>query len=763
MVASTKKENKNKIGNNSLLYHALPRPGKLEVTPTKPLTTQEDLSLAYTPGVADVCLQIKDDPSQADNFTIRANLVGVVTNGTAVLGLGNIGPLASKPVMEGKAVLFKKFANIDVFDIELNENDPDKLIETIASMEPTFGGINLEDIKAPECFEVERALEEKLDIPVFHDDQHGTAIILTAAFLNAMFLRKKKASSVKIVCVGAGAAGIACMNMLVESGVKRKNIFMVDVDGVIYKGRKEMNKYIAEYAQDTKDRTLADVIKGADVFIGLSAGGVLKKEMVKKMAKNPVILAMANPTPEITPEEVLEVRDDVIIGTGRSDYPNQVNNVLCFPYVFRGALDVGARNINMAMKLAASQAIAELARKAADATLDSAYKDQSMVFGKDYIIPKPFDPRLISVVAPAVAKAAMESGVARRPIENLQQYAEKLKMTVDKSFSIMQQIMRNAQDEQKKVVFPDGEDHRVIRAAQVMVTEKICHPMLIGNSEKIMKVLESRGLSMKEGKDFTLVDPKSYPTIDGYIKIYYDLRKREGIVPAEAEIIMRYRWAALAAMMVDQGDADAMVGGFTGKFNKFLSQAEQIIGRREGVTSVYALQALLKKGYIYFIGDTDVNVNPTAEQIAELTVLASDAVQRFGIDPKVALVSHSHFGTFQSESSKKMRAAVGLVNKINPDLLVEGEMQADAAVSPNAMARTFPDSRLKEPANILIMPNIDAANISFNLLRATSQRVEQLGPILLGMKKPVHILSTYASVRQIVNLSALAAVESHKN
>lgn len=763
-IKDTKKTNgkngKNGANGSAMLYHSLPKPGKLEVVATKPLSTQEDLSLAYTPGVAEVCLKIKEDAAHADTLTTRSNLVAVVTNGTAVLGLGNIGPLASKPVMEGKAVLFKKFAGIDVFDIEIEEKDPQKLIETVARLEPTFGGINLEDIKAPECFVVEKALEERMGIPVFHDDQHGTAIILTAAFLNSLRLTKKKPGDVKIVCTGAGAAGIACMKMLLTAGVKKKNIFMVDIDGVVYKGREQMNEYLEEFAQDTKYRTLGDAIEKADVFIGLSAGGILKKEMVKKMAKNPVILAMANPTPEITPEEVAEVRNDVIMGTGRSDYPNQVNNVLCFPFVFRGALDVGARNINMEMKMAAAEAIAELARKAADATLDTAYKNHTLVFGPEYIIPKPFDPRLISVVAPAVAKAAMDTGVARRPIADLDQYARNLKMTVDQSFSLMQQIMRAAQQDPKKVVFPDGEDHRVIRAAQVMAADRVCHPMLIGNRDKIMDVIKTRGLDMEEGKDFTLVDPKKYPAIEDYIQVYYDMRKRDGISTAEAEIIMRYRWAALAAMMVRQGDADAMVGGFTGKFVKFLSQAEQIIGRRDDVCSVYALQALLKKGQIFFIGDTNVNVDPTAEQISELAVLSAEAVERFGIDPKVALLSHSHFGSQQSPSSLKMKKALALVKDRAPELLVEGEMQADAAVDPEVMERTFPDSDLKEPANILIMPNLDAASISFNLLKSTSERVEQLGPILLGMKKPVHIVAAHASVRQIVNLSALAVVEA---
>ena len=755
-------ENKNNKKNDrdAFSYHSLPHPGKFEISPTKPLITQEDLSLAYTPGVADVCNAIKDDCSKAADYTMRQNLVAVATNGTAVLGLGNIGPLASKPVMEGKAVLFKKFAGIDVFDVEIDEKDPDKFIETMARLEPTFGGINLEDIKAPECFKIEEELEKRMNIPVFHDDQHGTAIILSAALFNALRINKKKLSDVNIVCIGAGAAGIACMNMLVESGAKKDHITMVDSGGVIHSERENLEAHLAPYARKTKARTLDDAIDGADIVIGLSVGGVLKKPMVKKMAKDPVILAMANPTPEITPDEVAQVRDDAIMGTGRSDYPNQVNNVLCFPFVFRGALDVGATRFNMAMKIAAAEAIAKLARQAVDAAVDSAYKGHNLVFGREYIIPKPFDQRLISLVAPAVAKAAMESGVAERPIKDLNAYAEKLKMSVDRSFSIMQQIFRLAKESTKRVVFPDGEEPRVVRAAQVLVNEGLCHPILIGNPDVIHAIIKKRGLTMQEGKEFTLVNHKEAPFVDGYIKTYYEMRKRDGILPAEAEIIMRYRWAALAAMMVREGDADAMVCGFTGKFHKYLSQAEQIIGRREGVSKVYALQALLRKDHTYFIGDTNVNFNPTTEEVAELTELAVEAARRFGMTPKVALLSHSHFGSERSESSNKMRSALGLIKNQNPDLIVEGEMHADAALDPEIMERTFSDANLHEPANILIMPNIDAASISYNLMKATSKDMEQLGPILLGMKKPVHILSTHASVRQIVNLTALAAVEA---
>jgi malate dehydrogenase (oxaloacetate-decarboxylating)(NADP+) len=745
---------------NALLYHSLPRPGKLEVVPTKPLTTQEDLSLAYTPGVAEVCMEIARSPEAASNLTIKGNLVAVITNGTAVLGLGNIGALAGKPVMEGKAVLFKKFANIDVFDIEVKETDPDKFITIVEALEPTFGGINLEDIKGPECFYIEQELERRMNIPVFHDDQHGTAIIVTAAVKNGLELTGKSLDAVKIVCSGAGAAGISCMRMLLAAGVPKQNITMVDIHGVIYKGRNEMNDVIAEFAQDTKLRTLGEAVDGADVFIGVSAGGILKKDMVAKMAPKPLIFAMANPTPEITPEEVLEVRDDAIIGTGRSDYPNQINNVLCFPYVFRGALDVGATHINIQMKLAAAEALAALARKEADATLDTVYQNSTLRFGPDYIIPKPFDPRLISTVAPAVARAAMESGVATRPLDDLQQYANSLKGSFDQSFSIMRQIYNNATNDPKRVVYPDGEDPRVVRAAQSVINEGIAHPMLIGNPDVIQKLVREHGLSMKEGKDFTLIDPKKYPRVPDYVQTYYNMRKREGVLPPEAEIIMRYRWAALASMMVREGDADAMVAGATGKFDKFLRQAQQIIGQRSDVKGIYALQLFMRKGRVFFMGDTNVNVDPTAEQIAEMTVLAAETIRRFGITPRAALLSHSHFGSANDKEAKKMRRALGLVRDMDSDLIVDGEMQADAALNMKIMRKTFPDSALQEDANLLVMPSMDAASIAFNLMRALTTSGEHVGPILLGMNKPVHILSIYCTVRQIVNLTALAVVEA---
>jgi malate dehydrogenase (oxaloacetate-decarboxylating)(NADP+) len=748
------------IGGNALLYHALPRPGKLQVVPTKPLVTQEDLSLAYTPGVATVCEEIVGDPEQANNLTARGNLVAVITNGTAVLGLGDIGPLAAKPVMEGKAVLFKKFGNIDVFDIEISEKDPEKLVDTIARLEPTFGGINLEDIKGPECFYVEEELTRRMKIPVFHDDQHGTAIIVTAALMNALHLNGKKKDQIKVVCCGAGAAGVATMRMLRDFGVPRENITMVDLDGVVYKGRNQMNPYIAEFAQETTKRTLGDVIEGADVFVGLSAGGVLKKDMVAKMAKNPLIFAMANPTPEITPEEVRDVRQDAIIGTGRSDYPNQINNVLVFPYVFRGALDVGATTINFPMKLAAAEALADLARREADAALDVAYKNSTLRFGPDYIIPKPFDPRLVSTVAAAVARAAMETGVATRPIADIGTYAASLKGSIDQSFSIMRQIFSSAQKDPRRVVFPDGDDPRVIRAAQTIVHEGLAHPILIGQPDNIRSLVKDRGLSMKEGRDYTLIDPANFARIPDYTRTYYNLRMREGIQQQEADIIMRHRWAALASMMVREGDADAMVAGATGKFEKFLRQATQVIGLRPGATSVYALQLYMRKGRLYFIGDTNVNPDPSAAQIAEMTHLAAETARRFGVQPRVALLSHSQFGSSPTPSAQKMREALALILEQDPDLIVEGEMQANSALNMEILRKTFPDAKLTEPANVLMMPNLDAANIAFNMILSVTSTSETIGPILLGMNKPVHILSTHCTVRQIVNLTSLAVVEA---
>lgn len=741
-------------------YHREPKPGKIEVVSTKPLMTQEDLSLAYTPGVAQVCLDIEKDPAKANEYTTKGNLVAVITNGSAVLGLGNIGALAAKPVMEGKGVLFKKFANIDVFDIEVDESDPDKFVDTVARLAPTFGGINLEDIKAPECFEIEKKLRERLDIPVLHDDQHGTAIIVTAAFINALHISKKKAKDVKIVCVGAGAAGLACIRMLHHYGAKKENITLVDIDGVIYQGRKQMNPYIEEFARDTDIRTLDEAIKGADVFLGLSAKGVLKPEMVKKMAKAPIIFAMANPDPEIMPDEAKKASPKAIIGTGRSDFPNQINNVLGFPYLFRGALDVGAKTINMEMKIAAAEALASLARKEADAALDTAYKGQKLKFGEEYIIPKPFDPRLLPAIASAVAKAAMDSGVATKPIESMEKYINSLTETVDKSFSIMRQIYATARKETKKIVFPDSEDIRVLRASQTLINGEIARPVLVGRPDVIKKRIKEIGLSMKADKDFDLIDPAKNDLLDGYAEVYYNMRKREGLLPPEAEITLRARWAAFAAMMVRQGDADGMVTGVTGRFVKYWRAIEPIIGHKDGVNGIYALQLVMHQGKFFFIGDTHITHDPTAEQLAEMAWLAWHEVKHFGIDPRIALLSHSHFGSSYSESAEKMRKVRQIINARWPEIIVEGEMQADAALNMDIMRRTFPDSRLKEPANILLMPSIDSANIAFNLMRVMNEGAEYIGPILLGMKKPVHILSIDATVRRIVNMTSLAVVEA---
>lgn len=749
-----------KLIENALRYHQEPKPGKLEIVATKPLVTQQDLSLAYTPGVAEVCKKIDKNVGDAYKYTSKGNLVAVVTNGTAVLGLGDIGAEASKPVMEGKAVLFKKFADIDVFDIELAEKDPHKLVDMIAAMAPTFGGINLEDIKAPECFIVEEELQKRLNIPVFHDDQHGTAIIALAAFINAMELTGKKKEKVKVVFSGAGAAGLACVKMLIEYGVNPKNIFITDIHGVVHTERENLEDHLKPYAQKTSARTLDDVMDKADVFFGLSAGGVLKKESVKKMAKKPVIFAMANPTPEIMPDEVAEVRDDAIVGTGRSDFPNQVNNVLVFPYIFRGALDCGATKINTEMKIAAAEGIAALARKEADATLEVAYKGKPLTFGPEYIIPKPFDSRLNSIVAPAVAKAAEDSGVASRPIEDLEAYAQNLRTHVDQSFTLMRQIFSSAKKDPKRVVYPEADDPRILRAAQTLINEGVCHPVFIGIPDRIKPLIRELGLPMKEDKDYTLVNPYKYEKLEEYAPIFYDMRARNGVLPPEAEIILRSRWPSLGAMMLRQGDADAMVTGVTGRFQKFLHNTKDIIGLKDGVKDVYALQMLMHKGKVYFIGDTNVHPNPSAEQIAELCTLAAEEVKHFGVDPSIALLSHSSFGSHTNESSLKMRKALSLAKEAHPELRIEGEMQADTALDMEVMQKTFPNSALKEPANLLIMPNMDSANITYNMMKTVLSDAENIGPILLGMNKPVHILSIYANVRQIVNMSALAVIES---
>ncbi|MBU0726116.1 MAG: NADP-dependent malic enzyme [Alphaproteobacteria bacterium] len=744
----------------ALEYHRNPVPGKIQVMPTKPLATARDLGLAYTPGVAVACNAIVDNPEEAYNLTARGNLVGVVTNGTAVLGLGAIGPLASKPVMEGKGVLFKKFAGIDVFDIEIDELDVDKLVDIIASLEPTFGGINLEDIKAPECFEVERRLRERMKIPVFHDDQHGTAIIVAAAVFNGLRVVGKKFEDVKLVTSGAGAAALACVDLLVHMGVRRENVTLTDIVGVVYEGRNElMDKYKERYCQKTECRTLAEVIEGADVFLGLSAPNVLKPEMVASMAARPIIMALANPTPEIMPDEVKAVRDDAIMATGRSDFPNQVNNVLCFPFIFRGALDVGATVINEEMKIACVKAIADLAMAEPSDVVAAAYSDQELVFGPDYLIPKPFDPRLIVEIAPAVAKAAMDSGVARRPIEDFEAYRQKLTQFVFRSGLVMKHVFDRAREAPKRVVFSEGEDERVLRAAQQMIEDKLGFPILIARPEVVETRIKRMGLKLVPGENVEIVNPQSDPRFPEYWKLYHQIMERHGVSPDYARTVVRTRTTAIATLMIKRGEADAMICGTIGRYNDHLRHITDIIGKAEGVRQMSALNLLVLSKGTYFLADTYVTPDPSAEEIADLVVLAADEVRRFGIEPKVALLSHSSFGSHDTPSAVKMREALQILMRRAPDLQVEGEMHGDAAVSEAIRSRIFPSSRLTGPANLFIMPTLDAANISFNLLKVLGEGLS-VGPILLGAAMPVHILTPSVTVRGIVNMAALAVVDA---
>jgi malate dehydrogenase (oxaloacetate-decarboxylating)(NADP+) len=745
----------------ALDYHRYPTPGKISVTPTKAMATARDLSLAYSPGVADACLAIADDPREAGNLTARGNLVAVITNGTAVLGLGNIGPLASKPVMEGKGCLFKKFAGIDVFDIELAENDPDALIETIARMEPTFGGINLEDIKAPECFYIETRLRERMKIPVFHDDQHGTAIVAAAAILNALKHVGKNIAEVKLVASGAGAAALACLDLAVSLGLKPQNIYVSDAKGVVYLGRTEgMDPNKSRYARDTSARTLAEVIPGADIFLGLSAGGVLKPEMVKAMARDPIILAMANPTPEILPEDALAARPDAVIGTGRSDYPNQVNNVLCFPFIFRGALDTGATTINEAMKLAAVRAIAELAHAEIPEVVAQAYGASGLRFGRDYLIPKPFDPRLIEVVAPAVAQAAMDSGVATRPITDMPAYRQRMSQFVYQSGSSMQPLFAAAKIAPKRVVYAEGEDERVLRAAQVVVDEGLARPLLLGRPEVIKHRLAEYGLRLQPGVDCELINLQDPAVYGDAADDYFELKRREGVSRAVARVEMRSRCSLLASMLVRQGRADAMLCGTFGSYSEHLRHVRDVIGLRAGTQTLAAMQMLMLPGRQLFICDTHVNRDPTAEQVAEIALLAAEEVRRFGITPSVALLSHSSFGGSDAPSAVKMRQALSLVKKVDPKLAIEGEMRGDAALSKTILDHEFPDSGLSTEANVLVMPNVDAANISYNLLRIAAGNGITVGGILLGAARPVHIMTPSSTVRRIVNMTALAVVDA---
>jgi len=744
----------------ALEYHQFPRPGKISILPTKQLINQRDLALAYSPGVAAACEEIVRDPAQAMNLTSRANLIGVVTNGTAVLGLGAIGPLAAKPVMEGKAVLFKKFAGIDCFDIELDERDPDKLVEIIAALEPTFGGINLEDIKAPECFRIERKLRERLKIPVFHDDQHGTAIIVGAAVLNGLAVVGKRLDEVRLVTSGAGAAALACLDLLVKSGMPIENIMVTDIKGVVYRGRKEeMDPDKERYAKDTPARTLDEVIEGADVFLGLSAGGVLKPAMVKKMAQRPLILALANPEPEIRPELAKQARPDAVIATGRSDYPNQVNNVLCFPFIFRGALDVGARTINTEMELAAVRAIAELAQAETSEQVAQAYGIESISFGPEYLIPRPFDPRLIARIAPAVAQAAMDSGVAARPIADLDAYRESLTQFVYHSGLIMKPLFSAAKSAPRRVVYAEGEDERVLRAVQVVIDEGLAKPVLVGRPAVIGRRLDQLGLRMRPGVEFDLVNPDDDPRYRDYWSTYHKLTERKGVSPEYAKIEMRRRNTLIGAMLMYKGEADALLCGTFGAHALHLHYIDQVIGLRRGVSHYAAMNALMLPKRMVFICDTYVTPDPDAEHIAEMTILAAEEVRRFGMVPKVALLSASNFGSVALPTAEKMRRALALVRERAPELEAEGEMHGDAALSEEIRLKVFPNSRLRGEANLLIMPTLDAANIAFNLLKTAAGDGVTIGPILLGAARTVHILTPSASVRRIVNMTALTVVD----
>jgi malate dehydrogenase (oxaloacetate-decarboxylating)(NADP+) len=741
-------------------YHRAPTAGKISVTPTKGLTNQHDLALAYSPGVAYACLAIRDNPQEAANLTSRSNLVAVVTNGTAVLGLGNIGPLAGKPVMEGKACLFKKFAGIDVFDIEIDATDPERVVDIVAALEPTFGGINLEDIKAPDCFVVERKLRQRMKIPVFHDDQHGTAIIVCAAVLNGLKLVGKEIGNIKVAASGAGAAALACLDLLVTLGLQRENITVADIKGVVYSGRKEeMDPDKARYAQNTTARTLAEIMDGADVFLGLSAGGVLKSDMLKGMSRNPLILALANPEPEIRPELALAVRPDAILCTGRSDYPNQVNNVLCFPFIFRGALDVGATTINEAMKVAAVSAIAELAQAEASDIVANAYGGQTLNFGRDYLIPRPFDPRLIERIAPAVAKAAMDSGVATRPLQSLDAYRERMARFVYHSGNSMKPVFEAARLAPKRVIYAEGEEERVLRAVQVAVDEGLAHPVLVGRPEIIARRIDEFSLRLKLGGNCEVVDIASDARYSELVAEYYALGKRRGITEAIAKEAVRSRASLVAAMLLRRGDVDAMLCGTIGTFDEHLAYVRDVIGQREGVLTLAAMNMLMLPNRQIFICDTYVNHQPRPEDVAEMTLLAAEEVRRFGLTPIVALLSHSSFGSSPAPEAELMRRARAILVEHDPDLVVEGEMRGDAALSKLVLDDVFPGSRLARDANLLIMPSVDAANISYNLLKVAAGNGITVGPILLGTAKPVHILEPAVSVRRIVNMTALAVVD----
>ncbi|AET90315.1 malate dehydrogenase [Burkholderia sp. YI23] len=746
---------------SALAYHQNPRPGKISVTPTKPLSNQLDLSLAYSPGVAAACMAIYDEPLDAQKYTSRANLVGVVTNGTAVLGLGNIGPLAAKPVMEGKGCLFKKFAGIDVFDIELAETDPDKLVDAIAMLEPTLGGINLEDIKAPECFYIEKKLRERMKIPVFHDDQHGTAIIASAAILNGLKVVGKKLDEIKLVCSGAGAAAIACLDLLVHLGLKKSNTLVVDSKGVIYEGRGNLDASKERYQASTDARTLGDAMHGCDVFLGCSSAGVLKAEMVTTMADKPLILALANPEPEIRPEEAKRVRPDAIIATGRSDYPNQVNNVLCFPFIFRGALDVGATTITEEMKLACVRAIAELAEETDQGDeVAKAYEGHSLEFGPEYLIPKPFDPRLIIKIAPAVAQAAMDSGVATRPIQDMDAYRETLGATVYRTGMVMRPVFAAAKAAPARIAFAEGEDERVLRAAQFVLLEKIAKPIIIGRPAVVEMRLQKMGSKLKPGVDFEVVNPEDDPRYQKSWQAYHEIAAREGVTPESAKAALRKFNTLIGAILVHLGDADGMICGLIDTYQDHLKFVDQVLGKSADAKNFAAMNLLMLQGRNLFISDTYVNETPTPEQLADMTILAAREIERFGIQPKVALVSNSNFGSVPSASSKRMAEARKLIAERAPHLEIDGEMHGDAALSETVRKAAFPGTTLHGEANLLIMPNVEAANITYNLLKMVSGEGVTVGPFLLGAARPVHILTPAATVRRIINMTAVASANA---
>ncbi|WP_445082852.1 NADP-dependent malic enzyme [Chelativorans sp. YIM 93263] len=754
------KDKESELDEAALFFHRYPIPGKLGIHSSKPLGNQRDLALAYSPGVAAPCLEIRDDPKAAALYTTRANLIGVVSNGSAVLGLGNIGPLASKPVMEGKAVLFKKFSDINVFDVEINAPGIDEMVETVAALEPTFGGINLEDIKAPECFEVEERLKERMSIPVFHDDQHGTAIIVAAAVLNGLELAGKDIATAKIVTSGAGAAALACLNLLVQLGAQIENIWITDRYGVAYRGRvEEMDRWKEPYLKDTDARTLDEVIGDADVFLGLSAAGVLKPEMLSKMGDKPLVLALANPIPEIMPEVAREARPDAMICTGRSDYPNQVNNVLCFPYIFRGALDVGATAINEEMKLAAVRAIAALAREEPSDVAARAYSSETPIFGPDFLIPSAFDPRLILRIAPAVAEAAIKSGAATRPIEDMDAYLDRLNRFVFRSGLVMKPVFSAAkQAGRKRVIYADGEDERVLRAAQVVLEEGLAEPIIIGRPQVVETRLERYGLKIRPGKDFEIINPEDDPRYRAYVDLLIRIAGRRGVTTEVARTLVRTNTTVIAALAMMRDEADAMICGLEGRFERHLRYVETIIGRREDVRDLSALSLLITQQNVMFFTDTYVTLDPTAAEIAKMTVLAAEEIRRFGIDPKAALLSHSDFGSRDSHSALKMREALSILHSEHPEISVDGEMHGDSALSETLRQRVFPHSALSGEANLLVFPNLDAANITLTTVKAMTDALH-VGPILLGAARPAHILTPSVTSRGVVNMTALAAVE----